>query len=53
MPTGVPEALYLAGRVCQHLGNNVAAQNTYRWLIDRHGGTEWAKEARKVLQGAG
>ncbi len=49
---GVPEATYLAGRVCELLGNKVAAQNTYRWLIDRHApDNEWVARAKQALGG--
>jgi len=47
----VPEATFLAGRVCVHLGNTVAATNAYRLILQRHPGTPWAEQARKALAG--
>jgi TolA-binding protein len=46
----VPEATLLAARVCEHLGNRVAAENACRLILQRHPGTEWAKQAQAALQ---
>ena len=48
----VPQALFLAAAVCQHLGNDVAAANAYRLLIERHRNSEWARKAEAALQAA-
>jgi len=47
----VPEATFLAAKVCEHLGNKVAAANTYRMLVNRHPGSEWARKAQAALGG--
>lgn len=47
----VPEALFLAAKVCRHLKNDVAAQNTYRMIISRYGHTKWAKDAEAAMGG--
>ena len=49
----VPEATFLAAKVCEHLGNRVAADNAYRLILQRHPGTEWGKQAQAALGRAG
>ncbi|MCD6303877.1 MAG: hypothetical protein J7M21_02825 [Planctomycetes bacterium] len=51
----VPEALFLAARVCELLGNKVAAQNTYRMLASkfRLRAPKWAQKAQAALAGGG
>ncbi len=49
----VPEATFLAAKVCEHLGNRVAADNAYRLILQRHPGTERAKQAQAALRRGG
>lgn len=49
----VPEATFLAAKVCEHLDNRVAAANAYRLILQRHPGTEWAKRAQAALAPGG
>lgn len=49
----VPEATFLAAKVCEHLGNKVAAANTYRMISQRHPDTKWAQQAQAALQDGG
>jgi TolA-binding protein len=44
----VPESMFLAARVCAHLGNKVAAANAYRRIRQRQADTEWAKKAEEA-----
>jgi tetratricopeptide (TPR) repeat protein len=49
----VPEATFLAAKVCEHLGNRVAAANAYRLIAAemRIRYPEWARKARAALGG--
>jgi hypothetical protein len=47
----VPEALYLGAMVERALGNEVAAANALRLLVDRHAASEWAQRAQAALGG--
>jgi TolA-binding protein len=47
-----PEALYLAAMVSRALGNEVAAANTLRMLIDRYATSDWARKAQAALSGS-
>ena len=44
-----PEALFYAAKVCEHLGNGVAAGNAYRQILSYHGSSEWAEKARAAM----
>ncbi len=47
-----PEALYLGAMVERALGNEVAAANALRMLVDRHAASEWAQRAQAALGGS-
>ncbi len=47
----VPEALYLGAMVERALGNQVAAANALRMLVDRFASSEWAQRAQAALGG--
>jgi TolA-binding protein len=46
-----PEALFLGAMVERALGNDVAAANALRLLIDRHAASPWAQKAQAALGG--
>jgi TolA-binding protein len=46
-----PEALYLGAMVSRALGNEVAAANALRMLIDRYAASDWAQKAQAALGG--
>lgn len=45
-----PEALYRGAIVSRQLGNEIAAANTFRFLISRHEESAWAEKAQAALQ---
>ena len=47
-----PEALYLGAMVERALGNEVAAANALRMLVDRHAASDWAQRAQAALGGS-
>jgi hypothetical protein len=47
----VPEAMYRAGEVNAALGNQAAALNAFRMVVQRHGDSEFARAAAGAIEG--